>query len=357
MEEKTRMSRTMMAYRLLDWQQPPQLVETEIPQPGHGEVRVKVAGNGLCHSDVIMPYIPREIAEPQGWRMPFTLGHEIGGHIDLLGEGVRHFSVGDPVVLISPHSCGTCWYCLRGLDSACTESGAGRGYGRDGGLAPFVVATAAREVIKLRTLDPKRAAPITDAGTTSYHAVKRALPRLMPGSTAVVIGAGGLGSFAVQYLRVLSPAKVIAVDLNPARLAFARELGAHEVLTGVSGSTAQDIRALTGGEGAHAVLDFVGNDASIEAGVAALRKAGVFALVGAGGGTLQQPWGRALPHEAEIFTHQGGTISDTQEAIALADAGLIRSEIDVFPMSRVAEAYEQLDRGELRGRAVVTPES
>jgi len=346
----------MMAYRLLDWGQPPQLVETAVPQAGPGEVRVKVAGNGLCHSDVMMPYLPREISEPRGWRVPFTLGHEVGGHIDALGEGVRDLSIGDSVVLISPHSCGTCWYCLRGLDSACSASGAGRGYGRDGGLAPYVVAKAPREVIKLRTLDPKQAAPITDAGTTSYHAVKRALPRLMPGSTAVVIGAGGLGSFAVQYLRVLSPARVVAVDLNPARLAIARELGAHEVLAGVSASTTEDIRTLTDGEGAQAVLDFVGIDASIAAGLAALRKAGVFALVGAGGGTLQQPWFYALPHEAEIFTHQGGTISDTHEAIALAEAGLVRSEIEVFPMSRVAEAYEKLDRGELRGRAVVVPE-
>lgn len=350
------MNRTMLAYRLLDWGQAPRLVETEVPQPGHGEVRVKVAGNGLCHSDVIMPFIPREIAAPQGWRMPFTLGHEIGGHIEQLGDGVGHLAIGDPVVLISPHSCGTCWFCVRGLDSACIASGAGRGYGRDGGLAPYVIATAAREVIKLRTLDPKRAAPITDAGTTSYHAVKRALPRLTPGGTAVVIGAGGLGSFAVQYLRVLSPARVVAVDVNPLRLAFARELGAHEALSGVGDATAQDIRVLTNGEGAQAVLDFVGVDATIEAGLAALRKAGVYALVGAGGGTLRQAWGRALPHEAEIFTFQGGTIGDTQEAIALAEAGLVRSEIDVFPMSRVAEAYEKLERGELRGRAVVTPD-
>lgn len=349
------MSRTMLAYRLVDWEQPPQMVEVDVPKPGAGEVLVKVAGNGLCHSDIGMKHIPKMHGEMQRWHMPFTLGHEVGGWIEELGEGVQGLSVGDPVALISPNSCGTCSYCLRGQDNACLQSGFGRGYGRDGGLARYVLVGSARQVIQLQRLDPVTAGPLTDAGTTSYHAVKRALPKLIPGSTAVVIGAGGLGSFAVQFLRVLSPARVIAVDSNPARLDFARELGAHETLSGVSASTFQDLQALTNGQGAEAVLDFVGIDDTIAAGLAATRKAGAFALVGAGGGTLNQPWWFFLPKEADIFTFQGGTIADTQEVIALAEAGLIRNEVDLFPLSHVEEAYEKLDRGELRGRAVVMP--
>jgi len=349
------MSRKMMAYRMVDWQKPPQMVEIDVPQPGPVEVLVKVAGNGLCHSDVVIMQIPQSIGEMLGWNMPFTLGHEVGGWIEDLGEGVGGFSIGDPVALVSPHSDGTCSYCLRGQDNACAQGSFGRGYGRDGGLAQYVLANGAREVIKLNTLDPTAAGPLTDAGATSYHAVKRVLPKLIPGSTAVVIGAGGLGSFAVQFLRALSPARVIAIDINPARLDFAREMGAHESLSGVNASTTQDLLGLTEGQGAEAVLDFVGIDMTIEAGLASVRKAGAFALVGAGGGTLNHPWFGFLPQEADIFTFQGGTIADVHEVIALAEAGLVRSEIDVFPFSHVEEAYERLNRGELRGRAVVTP--
>jgi propanol-preferring alcohol dehydrogenase len=345
----------MLAYRLLEWEEPPQLVETPVPRPGPGEILVKVAGNGLCHSDVAMRQIPGSIGRAFGWHMPFTLGHEIAGWVDELGKGVSGLSAGNPVALISPKSCGGCWYCVRGLDSACTEGGAGRGYGRDGGLAEYVVANAPRDVIKLRTLDPVTAGPLTDAGATSYHAVSRVSPKLAPGSVAVVIGAGGLGSFAVQFLRVLSPTRVVAVDTNPDRLAFARELGAHDVVAGVGDSTIDELMALTGGQGAEVVLDFVGIDDTIGAGLAALRPTGSFAVIGAGGGTFKRPWYGGLAREAEIFTFQGSTIAHAHEVMALAEAGLIRNEVDLFPMQQVGEAYEKLDRGQLRGRAVVTP--
>jgi propanol-preferring alcohol dehydrogenase len=346
----------MAAYRMIEWERPPETVEVEVPRPGPGEVLVKVAGNGLCHSDIAMASIPASIGALLRWQMPFTLGHEVGGWVDEVGAGVTDVDVGDPVALVSPTSCGTCSWCVRGQDRSCPHGLVGRGYGRDGGLASHVLVGSTRAVIKLRTLEPVVAGPLTDAGATSYHAVRRVLPRLVPGSTAVVIGTGGLGSFAVQFLRALSPARVVAVDINPARIAYARELGAHEGLPGVDDATAQQLREMTAGEGADAVLDFVGDDATLAAGLASVRRAGAFALVGAGGGAFTQPWFGALPNEADVFCFQGSSIADARDVVALADAGLIRSEIDVFPFSRVREAYEQLDAGRLRGRAVVTPE-
>ena len=339
----TPVNATMRAYRLLAWEQAPRLVETQVPTPGPGEVLVKVAGNGLCHSDFTMAQIPAAIGEMLGWQMPFTLGHEVGGRIATLGADVRGFAVGEAVALISPKSCGACWFCLRGLDSACTQGGAGRGYGRDGGLAEFVVAAAPRDLVKLHTLDPATAGPLTDAGATSYHAVRRVVSHLRPGSTAVVIGAGGLGAFAVQLLRVLTPARVVAVDVNPTRLEFARQLGAHDA-----------VAEWTAGAEADAVLDFVGVDETIRSGLGALRPAGAFGLVGAGGGTFAGPWFGGLAREAEIFTFQGSNISDAHEVIALAEAGLISNEVDLFALDDVALAYERLDEGRLRGRAVVT---
>ncbi len=338
----------MTAYRIVSWGRPPQLTSAPVPEPGPGEVLVEVAGNGLCHSDVDMAAMPAEIAEALGWSLPFTLGHEVGGRIAALGAGVEGFAVGEAVALVSPASCGTCPACLRGQDSACPNGLAGRGYGRDGGLARYVVAPAPRGLVRLARLDPLVAGPLTDAGATSHHAVSRVLSRLDEESTAVVIGAGGLGAFAVQLLRALSPARVVAVDPNPARRAVAVELGAHEAAPTPADAVAPGSAA--------AVLDLVGTDDTILAGLAAVRPYGAFGLVGAAGGRLRRSWFGTLPRDGEVFTFQGSNIADVEAVVALAEAGRIRSEVDVFPLARVAEAYEALARGELRGRAVVIPD-
>jgi alcohol dehydrogenase, propanol-preferring len=257
------MERTMKAYRVVEWQRAPEVAEVDVPRPGPGEVVVKVAGNGLCHSDLVMPKMPQAIGDQLGWSMPFTLGHEIGGTVAAVGAGVRSVAEGDPVAVISAASCGSCRYCLRGLDNACDFGLAGRGYGRDGGLADYVLVSSERALVRLNTLDPVVAGPLTDAGSTSYHAVKRVLPKLVPGSAAVVFGAGGLGSYAIQFLRALSPATVIAVDQSEHRRTVAATLGAHHVLDGVDKGTTAALRDLTGGRGVDAVIDFVGIDHSI----------------------------------------------------------------------------------------------
>jgi alcohol dehydrogenase, propanol-preferring len=354
------MTRTMRAYRIVRWGEPPEMTEVPVPAPGPGEVLVAVAGTGLCHSDIGMAHMPAGVGESLGWRVPFTLGHEIGGRIAAFGPGTDGpgtggLAEGDPVALMSPASCGRCALCVRGQDSACPHGHAGRGYGRDGGLAEYVVARAPRDVIRLRTLDPVVAGPLTDAGATAYHAVRRVLPRLVPGSTAVVIGVGGLGAFAVQLLGALSPARIIAVDSKPDRLDVARSLGADETVTGGDEATGTALRAASGDVGAHVVLDVVGVDATIGAGLAAVRPYGAFALVGAAGGTFRRPWFGGLPRDAEIFTFQGSSIADAHEVVALAEAGRIRSDVELFPLDRVADAYSALERGDLRGRAVVTP--
>jgi propanol-preferring alcohol dehydrogenase len=349
--------RTMMAWRLTQFGRPPQLQEVEIPRPAAGEVLVKVAGNGLCHSDVGMmdPNAPA-LPLPE-WRLPFTLGHEIGGWIEERGAGVHGFSAGQPVILVSPHSDGTCEYCQAGQDNNCESGSAGRGYGRDGGLAPYVLLANTRPLIALQSLDPRTAGPLADAGATSLHAVRRVLPRLTAGGTAVIIGAGGLGSFAVQFLRALSPARVIAVDVNPARLDYAKSLGAHETVTGVSERTTGDLKSLTGGRGAEVVLDFVGIDATIAGGLAALRRTGAYGLIGAGMGRLNFPWFHLLPKDGEVFCFVASTIEDLRQVVALAEAGQLRNDTERFTFSEVPQAYAKLEQGALLGRAVVAPEA
>jgi len=375
----------MRAYRMIHWGGNPRAVEVPAPEPAPGQVLVRVAGCGLCHSDFAMRAMPQAMGAKLGWAMPFTLGHEIGGWIASGGTdggtdggtvGLPDgFAVGDPVALVSANSCGRCALCERGSDNCCTYGAFGRGYGRDGGLAEYVLVDDARALLRLLKVDPFTAGPLTDAGATAYHAVRRALPRLGgTGGTAVVIGAGGLGAFAVQFLRLLSGgdtgggdtgggntlggdisggdisggARIVAVDSRPQALERAEELGVHEGLSGAD--------KLRHGS-ADVVLDFVGTDETISAGVAAVRPGGAFGLVGAAGGRLDRAWFTGLPRDGEVFTFQGGTIADAREVIALAEDGLIRNDVTVFPFDRIDEAYARLASGTLTGRAVITPAS
>lgn len=314
---------------MTSWDSPPEHCEVPTPEPGPGQVLVRVAGCGLCRSDLTMRRMPRAAGERLGWRMPFTLGHETAGRLP----------DGTAVALVAAASCGTCRLCVRGMDNACPRGLTGRGYGRDGGLAEYVVADQ-RSVLSLGDLDPRHAGPLTDAGATAYHAVRRARSRLAPGGTAAVIGAGGLGAFAVQFLRVLTGARVVAVDIAETRLAYAASVGAHEVTPALTGR-------------ADVVLDFVGTDETIAAGIAAVRPGGAYGLIGSAGGRLDRPWFGTLPADGEVFTFQGSSIADAQEVIALARAGLIRNQVREFPFEKAGEAYEELAAGTLTGRAVV----
>src|SRR5215212_8236445 len=117
----------MRAFRVVGWERPPEVTEVDVPEPGPGEVRVRVAATGLCHSDLDMPKIPAAIAESLGWHVPFTLGHEVAGWVDAIGPLVEGAAVGDAVALVSPTSCGTCRRCTSGRDNLCAAGSTGRG--------------------------------------------------------------------------------------------------------------------------------------------------------------------------------------------------------------------------------------
>ncbi len=346
---------TMRAYRLERWQEPARLVEVPVPEPGRGQVRIRVAGCGLCHSDAAMAQVDEVTGGALGWRVPFTLGHETAGWIDGLGAGVTGWSEGDPVALASPTSCGRCRWCLRGQENACPDGLAGRGYGRDGGLAEHVIVDDLRALLPLGSLDPRLAGPLTDAGATSHHAVARVRPHLHPGSTAVVVGVGGLGAFVVQVLRATTDARVVAVDPNPARRSLASDLGAHEVIDGVDADTRALLGDLLDPAGADAVVDLVGVDATIALATSVLAPGGALALVGAAGGTLRRPWYGSLPRDGVVTTFQGSDLADARAVLDLAAEGRIRVDVDDFTLDDVEEAYAALEAGTLTGRAVVAP--
>jgi propanol-preferring alcohol dehydrogenase len=344
----------MKAYRLTAWQTPPQLREVEVPEPGPGEVLLKVGGAGACHSDLHLMEWPEG---QMNFDLPFTIGHENAGWIEAVGAGVKDLEVGEAVAVYGPWGCGRCRACRRSAENYCehqAEIGAfGGGLGLDGGMAEYMLVPNARLLLPLGDLDPRDAAPLSDAALTPYHAVKRSLNLLVPGSTAVVIGVGGLGHMAVQILRALSPARVIAVDTSAEKLQLARDVGAEEaVMTGEG--AAEAINDATAGRGAELVIDMVGSDDTLALSAQIVRFESHLTVVGLAGGTFQFGFG-ALPFECQLAIPYWGSAVELMEVLDLARAGKIRAHVERFPLDRVEDAYERMRGGTLDGRAVICP--
>ncbi|MFC8041964.1 NAD(P)-dependent alcohol dehydrogenase [Nocardia sp. NPDC057353] len=349
----------MRALRLTAWQSDPELVEVDQPHPGPGEVVVKVGAAGACHSDL---HLMRDFSDdaPVPWHPPFTLGHENAGWVHEIGSGVTGFEEGQPVAVYGPWGCGVCAQCARGFETYCENPaaapvpGGGGGLGMDGGMAEYLLVPAARFLVPLPDgLDPVRAAPLTDAALTPYHAIRRSWGKLTPGSTAVVIGAGGLGHLAVQIIKATTAARVIAVDLREEALELAARAGADRTLRSDE-NAAQAIRDATGGHGADAIFDCVGADATLALGAAAGRVLGDLTVIGIGGGTLPVSF-FSVPYELSVQTTYWGGRYELTEVLDLAARGLLHAETTTFPLDGAVEAYHRLERGEITGRAVVVP--
>lgn len=239
-----------------------------------------------------------------------------------------------------------CWH-------AAEIGAAGGGLGHDGGMAERMLVPSPRMLVPLGELDPVQAAPLTDAGLTPYRAVKRSLHRLVPGSTAVVIGVGGLGHMAVQLLKVLSPAQVVAVDLDPAKLTLAEKVGADRTVP-AGEHAAEEFRRISGGFGCALVIDCVGAQATVDLAAAVARPLSDITVVGIGGGTLGVGF-FTIPFEASVATSYWGSVVELAEVVALAERGLLDVHIERFPLDQALTAYDKLERGEVDGRAVVVP--
>ncbi len=341
----------MEALQLVAQHKPPELREVPVPEPGPGQVLLKIGGAGACHSDLHLMEAPLGRT-----RLPFTLGHENAGWVEKLGPGAEGCSVGDAVLVYGPWGCGHCLNCRTGLENYCEKAGNARpgGLGRDGGMAPHLLVPSTRFLVPLGALDPREAAPLTDAALTSYHAVKRSLHLLGPGCTAVVIGIGGLGQMAVQLLKALSGATtVVALDTAAAKLETARQMGADEALLSGDGAVKR-VKDMTGGQGAHVVIDMVGIDPTLKMAAQMARALGHVTIVGLGGGALPVN-SRALAKECSVAAPYWGSIPELMEVVSLAQAGKIRMLVEQFPLRRAGDAYRLLRDGKIRGRAVITP--
>ncbi len=341
----------MRAVQLVRWEAEPELREVELPEPGPGAVLVKVSAAGLCHSDLHLMQWPEGTLP---WRLPFTLGHETAGVVAALGAGVTAFAEGDAVLVYGPWGCGVCPDCARGWENRCAHRRAGGcGLGNDGGLAEYVVVPSPRLLVPIGDLDPVRAAPLTDAALTPYHAITTEQQRLRPGLAAVVIGVGGLGHVAVQLLRELTPARIVAIDMREDARRLALGAGAHAALD-ANGLEHGDVRVETGSAGAALVLDFVGSDSTAQLAASIVAIGGHVSMVGLGGGTFPIGFG-SVPFEVSASRPSWGTLPELHEVVALARAGVLEIETEQLRLDEAVNGYRRLRDGAVVGRAVVVP--
>ncbi len=343
----------MLAYQVVRWGDAPVLNDVAVPEPGPGEVLVRIAAAGACHSDLHIV----DAREPRRWALPMTLGHENTGWIEALGAGVRGWEIGEPVAVYGPWGCGRCRQCRMSAENNCERAAElpyhGGGVGLDGGMAQFMLIPSDRLLIPLGDLDPVLAAPLTDAGLTPYHAIKRALPLLIGGSTAVVIGIGGLGHLALQLLRALTPAYVIAVDQSPQKLEQATRHGADTTVQ-AGPDAAEQVLAHTGPAGATYVLDLVGAQPTVELAGRISSRGGEVSIVGLAGAELGVGF-RSVASDCTVVSPYWGTAVELREVLALARAGRIEPQIERFALVDVGLAYERMREGTIAGRAVIVP--
>ena len=344
----------MRAVRLHAPGEPLRVEEVATPEPSGTEVRIRVAGCGVCHTDLhIVDGIQPRV------ELPVTIGHEVAGWIDAVGPGAegllgRHgLESGTSVVVFGGWGCGECRECTAGQEQRCAFSRA-PGFQADGGYAEFMLVPDPRHLVPLKRLDAVRAAPLADAGLTPYRAVRRAEPWLTAGARVLVIGCGALGQFALQYLRLLPDAGgelLVAVrELSPARLERATELGADLAL--LDGEPDMTLDAL--GAPADVVFDFVGTEPTLAHASAVVAQGGLIVLVGEAGGSLAFSFDQP-PIESWLTTVAWGSRDDLREVVALAERHRIEWQVDTLPLSDAAIAHERLRAGEVAGRQVLVP--
>ena len=349
----------MLAARMHGYKRPLVLEDIKVPQITPDQVLVRVGGAGMCRSDVQL--IDGYFAAALKTNFPITPGHEIAGLVAEIGDRVpksAELTVGDQVVVAAGWGDGICRQCRVGDEQLC-EHGSWPGFGPPGGYAEFIPVPY-RQLIRVEhRIRWAELAPLTDAGVTPYRAIKklRAAGVLGPDRVMGVFGASGLGSYAVQYAKLLSAgATVVAFARNDEKLTIAKERGA-DVVINTRNKSLPDIQdellKLTGARKLDAAIDCVGAEETIQTGIGLLHTSGAFVSVGLVGTKINIP---LFPFTAGELTYHGSfwaNYSDLQEVLALAQKGKIQHSIKRIQFKDVNENLELLRAGDIIGRAVI----
>ncbi len=332
----------MQAWRYMGPHRPLERQEIERPQPGPGEVVVRVQAAGVCHSDL---HVLDGIAP---FPIPMTLGHEGAGTVEALGTGVTEPAVGQLVALYGPNACGDCRFCRAGDENLCIV-GPALGLGADGSYAEFVRCRARSAIPVPRGVGAASAAVATDAVLTPYHALAT-VAALRPGESAVIIGLGGLGMNAVQIARLLG-ATVVAVDIAAEKLVQARTAGAHETLDSRDDAAVAALAARL----PDLVADFVGIDATVTLAQRLVRPGGRVVLVGLGEATGTLMTFRYGAQQIAALGSFWGTSGELRAVLDLMARGDLRPQVATAPLEEVNDVLEHLRRGTVEGRIALLP--
>jgi 6-hydroxycyclohex-1-ene-1-carbonyl-CoA dehydrogenase len=320
------------------------------PSPGPGEALVRVAGCGMCHTD--LHYLDHGV--PTFKPPPIILGHEASGTVATVGEGVTDWSEGDRVLIPAVLSCGRCRFCRMGRENLC-ERLEMLGNHIDGAYAEFVAVNASELVAVPEEISLEKASVIADAVSTPYHAVKHR-GRVRTGDAVAVVGCGGVGLNIVQCAAAAG-GRVIAIDLNEERLEIARRLGAEETINpeGVE-RLDKHVRKLTGG-GVDVAFEAIGQPRTIEMAFSLLRKGARLCVIGFSHEPATIPVGKLMFFELELVGSLGCGGGDYPEIVELVRQGKLQLDPVVsgtIPLEDIEEGFDRLRRGE-GVRWVVTP--
>lgn len=321
----------MKSVVLVEANKPLILEEREIPvASAPGEEIIKVIACGVCHSDI-------HVADGHfGGPLPLVLGHEVVGEHPELGR----------VLLYAPWGCRKpdCRQCNAGLEMICANSHEA-GVVDDGGYAQYMRVPSRDYLIPIGDMDPATTAPLACGGLTAFRAVKRTLPHLnVPGAKAVIIGAGGLGQFAIQFIKKLANVELTVLDMSNDKLAAAVELGADHA-----------VKQLPEGVKYDAIIDFVGAKPTMEAAAGAVNRQGILVVVGLAGGRLEFGVG-VIPSEAVLTTSIWGSLEELKELLEFVRTQGVEHMVETMSLVDAQEALDRLRRGDIRGRVVLTSE-
>jgi len=327
------------------------LEEVEEPKLARStDVIVRIGGAGVCRTDLhVIEGIWRQKVDV---KLPYVMGHENAGWVEEVGKEAEGFKKGDPVICHPLISNCHALAARRGHDMH-VEGSEFPGISTNGGYAELL-RTGVSSLIKLpQTLAPKDVAPHADAGLTAYHVAKKAAHHLLPGEHVAVIGVGGLGHIGIQVLNALCSADVIALDRSDIALALAKECGAHHIVK-ADENQVEAVKALTGGKGAEAVIDFVGEGNSIQDGLAMTRNNGAYYIVGYGG-EIRISALDMITTERRIIGNLVGNYAELVELMELANRGKVNLATQYYKLSDANQALHDLNKGKVKGRAVLIP--
>jgi alcohol dehydrogenase, propanol-preferring len=340
------MPRKMRAAVVHRFGQPLKIEEVPIPVPGPGEVLVKVAATGVCHTDLH--------AASGDWPVkptpPFIPGHEGTGTVAALGPGVTGLKEGDAVGVAWLHdACGGCEYCQTGWETLC-ETQHMSGYTVNGSFAEYVIGAAAYVGRLPKNADFAALAPILCAGVTTYKGIKETEAK--PGEWIAISGVGGLGHLAIQYAKAMG-LHVVALDVTEDKLALARSLGAEVALNAKAPDAAAKVIQATGG-GAHGVLVTAVSVPAFAQALQIVRRRGTVSLNGLPPGDFPTPIFEVVLKRITIRGSIVGTRKDLAEALAFAVEGKVKAHYTVEPLENINSIFQRMGKGEIQGRIVMS---